>query len=210
MNTAEGKPSIVVLGDWENGLNRLVDWDAIRRRATVTLHNTSLQDDALRQALQAADCAVLVRDRSPMPRALLSRLPRLRHIIFTGTRNKTLDLQAALDQGITVSHTDWGPSKASTCEMTWSLILAAARDERLSSHAWRMRMTRGVHLLVKRGIMAAPGPQSYFCSHIVSLWGMGVGLLHHIRGSNHEERMALVEARLRSGFQRLPISRWPN
>jgi phosphoglycerate dehydrogenase-like enzyme len=127
MSTAGGKPSIVVLGDWENGLARLVDWDAIRRRATVTLHNTSLQGDALREALHEADCAVLVRDRSPMPRALLASLPRLRHILFTGTRNKTLDLQAALDQGITVSHTDWGPSKASTCEMTWSLILAAAR-----------------------------------------------------------------------------------
>jgi AcrR family transcriptional regulator len=92
----------------------------------------------------------------------------------------------------------------------YDLILAAARDERLGIHAWRMRMTRGVHLLVKRGLMPPPGPQSYFCSHIVSLWGMGVGLLHHIRGANHEERIALVEGRLRSGFQRLPISHWPN
>ncbi len=92
----------------------------------------------------------------------------------------------------------------------YDLILAAARDERLSGQAWRMRMTRGVHLLVKRGLIPRPGPQSYFCSHIVSLWGMGVGLLHHIRGGDQEERMALMEARLRSGFRRLPISRWPN
>jgi AcrR family transcriptional regulator len=92
----------------------------------------------------------------------------------------------------------------------YDLILAAARDERLSGQAWRMRMTRGVHLLVKRGLMPPPGPQSYFCSHIVSLWGMGVGLLHHIRGATFDERRALMEARLRSGFERLPISRWPN
>jgi hypothetical protein len=92
----------------------------------------------------------------------------------------------------------------------YDLILAAARDERLGGHAWRMRMTRGIHLLVKRGLMPAPGPQSYFCSHIVSLWGIGVGLLHHIRGAGPDERQALMEARLRAGFQRLPLSRWPN
>jgi AcrR family transcriptional regulator len=92
----------------------------------------------------------------------------------------------------------------------YDLILAAARDERLSGRAWRMRLTRGVYLLVKRGLTPAPGPQSYLCSHIVSLWGIGVGLLHYIRGSDHDERLALVQARLRAGFRRLPISRWPN
>jgi AcrR family transcriptional regulator len=92
----------------------------------------------------------------------------------------------------------------------YDLILAAARDERLSGNAWRMRLTRGIYLLVKRGVIPPPGPQSQFCSHIVSLWGIGVGLLHHIRGASFDERMALVEARLRAGLQRLPLSRWPN
>jgi AcrR family transcriptional regulator len=92
----------------------------------------------------------------------------------------------------------------------YDLILAAARDERLSGHAWRMRMTRGIYLLVKRGVIPPPGPQSQFCSHIISLWGIGVGLLHHIRGATFDERRSLMETRLRAGFQRLPISRWPN
>jgi phosphoglycerate dehydrogenase-like enzyme len=121
------KPSIVVLDDWENGLRERVDWDAVRQRADVVLHNTMLRGEPLLAALRHAQCVVLIRDRTPMPRTLIQQLPELRHIIFTGTRNKTLDLQAALDQGIRVSHTQWGPSKASTCEMTWSLILAAAR-----------------------------------------------------------------------------------
>src|SRR5690606_33311613 len=43
------------------------------------------------------------------------------------TRNNKLDQQAAAAAGITVSNTEWGPSKASTCELTWSLILAAAK-----------------------------------------------------------------------------------
>ncbi len=92
----------------------------------------------------------------------------------------------------------------------YDLILAAARDERLSGQAWRMRLTRGIYLLVKRGVIPPPGQQSQFCSHIVSLWGIGVGLLHHIRGATFDERRTLIEGRLRAGFQRLPISRWPN
>ncbi len=121
------RPSIVVLDDWENGLRDGVDWSAIRRAADVALHNVALRGDALLAALAQADCVVLLRDRTPVGAALLGRLPRLRHIVFTGTRNKTLDAAAAQRAGILVSHTEWGPSKASTCEMTWSLILAATR-----------------------------------------------------------------------------------
>ncbi|MGH8830234.1 MAG: NAD(P)-dependent oxidoreductase, partial [Polaromonas sp.] len=43
-------------------------------------------------------------------------------------RNTTLDLAALAARNIPVSHTEWGPSKDSTCEMTWSLILAATRQ----------------------------------------------------------------------------------
>jgi len=120
-------PRIVVLDDWENGLRTLVDWDAIGRRAEVSIHDRALAGAELLAALRPADCVVLMRDRTPMTRELLQQLPALRHIVFTGTRNNKLDLQAAADAGIAVSHTDWGPSKASTCEMTWALILAAVR-----------------------------------------------------------------------------------
>lgn len=121
------RPKIVVLDDWENALRERVDWKAIGERADVVVHNTMLRGDALLDALRGAQCVVLIRDRTPMPGELLRQLPDLRHILFTGTRNTKLDLPAALAQGILVSHTEWGPSKASTCEMTWSLILAAAR-----------------------------------------------------------------------------------
>ncbi|MBO1112328.1 D-2-hydroxyacid dehydrogenase family protein [Bordetella petrii] len=122
-----GKPRIVVLDDWENGLRSLVDWTAIGRQADVDIHAGPLAGAGLLAALRNVACVVLMRDRTPMTGELMRQLPGLRHIVFTGTRNRTLDLQAAADLGIQVSHTDWGPSKASTCEMTWALILAAVR-----------------------------------------------------------------------------------
>lgn len=48
-------------------------------------------------------------------------------MVFTGTRNTTLDLAALAARGIPVSHTEWGPSKDSTCEMTWQQQLSAER-----------------------------------------------------------------------------------
>ena len=124
---AEQRPRIVVLDDWENALGRFVDWPALQARASVTVHNQPLQGSALVQALADAECVVLFRDRTPVDRALLEQLPRLRQIVCTGSRNQKLDAQAVQERGIGLCFTEWGPSKASTCEMTWSLILACAR-----------------------------------------------------------------------------------
>ena len=130
MNTSisSGKPIIVVVGDAEQALQRLGDWRAIQAAADVTIHYLPLSGNALVGALKDADAVVLVRDRTPFDAALLAALPKLRYVVFTGTRNGTLDLAALKARNIPVSHTDWGPSKESTCELTWSLILAATRQ----------------------------------------------------------------------------------
>jgi phosphoglycerate dehydrogenase-like enzyme len=122
------RPQIVVLGDYEQGLRRLGQWAAIDAAADVTVHSQPLQGEALVSALQRADAVVLVRDRTPMDAALIARLARLRYVVFTGTRNTTLDQEALKARSIPVDHTQWGPSKDSTCEMTWSLILGATRQ----------------------------------------------------------------------------------
>lgn len=122
------RPTIVVVGDAEQALQRLGDWSAINGLADVTIHHLPLQGKALVDALKEADAVVLVRDRTPFDAALLAALPKLRYLVFTGTRNTTLDLAALAARNIPVSHTEWGPSKDSTCEMTWSLILAATRQ----------------------------------------------------------------------------------
>ncbi len=122
------RPNIAILGDAEQALRRLGNWQTIDAQANVAVHPWPLQGDALVAALKDADAAVLVRDRTPFDAALLAQLPKLRYLVFTGNRNTTLDLAAMAARQIPVSHTDWGPSKDSTCELTWSLILAATRQ----------------------------------------------------------------------------------
>jgi phosphoglycerate dehydrogenase-like enzyme len=142
MSTLFARPRIVVLGDAEQALRRLGNWADIDAQADVVVHSQPVHGVALVHALKEADVVVLVRDRTPFSEELLSQLPRLRYLIFTGTRNTTLDQEALAARNIPVSHTQWGPSKDSTCEMTWALILAAKRQleqqtARLRAGHWR-------------------------------------------------------------------------
>ncbi|WP_342050462.1 MULTISPECIES: D-2-hydroxyacid dehydrogenase family protein [unclassified Cupriavidus] len=121
-------PRIVVLGDYERALARLADWSAIEARADVVFHHAPVRGEALAAVLREAEVLVLVRDRTPLDAATLALADKLRFVVFTGTRNTTLDLEALKARDIPVANTEWGPSKESTCEMTWTLILAAARQ----------------------------------------------------------------------------------
>jgi phosphoglycerate dehydrogenase-like enzyme len=142
MTAQTSRPQIVIVGDAEQALRRLGDWRDIEAQADVTIHHQPLSGEALVEALQHADAVVLVRDRTPFDAALLTALPKLRYLVFTGTRNTTLDLAALAARHIPVSHTEWGPSKDSTCELTWALIMAATRQleqqtARLRRGQWR-------------------------------------------------------------------------
>ena len=128
MTPVKARPKIVILGDLEQGLRRLGHWQTIDAQADVTVHHLPLQGAELVAALGDADAAVLVRDRTPFDAALLAQLPKLRYLVFTGSRNSTIDLAAFAARGVPVSHTEWGPSKDSTCELTWALILSATRQ----------------------------------------------------------------------------------
>jgi phosphoglycerate dehydrogenase-like enzyme len=131
------RPTIVVLDDYERALRRLADWSAIDRLAEVRVFHEPLRGDVLHAALAHADAVVLMRDRTPLRAELIARLPTLRLVVFTGTRNTALDVAALAARGIPVCHTEWGPSKDTTCELTWALILAAVK--RLEAHLRLMR-----------------------------------------------------------------------
>ena len=152
-SVAAGKPTIVVVGDAEQALQRLGDWSAIRALADVVFHHAPLRGEALQGALEGADAVVLVRDRTPFDAGLLAALPKLRYLVFTGTRNTTLDIAALKARGIPVSHTECGPSKDSTCELTWSLILAATRQLEQQTALLRSGQWRAEKALPLAGVL---------------------------------------------------------
>lgn len=123
--TPDQLPCIVVLDDYEQAFDTLADWQPVRERARLHIQTTPLKGAPLLALLAGADAVVLMRDRTPLMADLIAQLPRLKLVVFTGTRNLALDSAALAARGIPVCHTGWGPSKDSTAELTWALIMAA-------------------------------------------------------------------------------------
>src|SRR6201987_1381669 len=118
---------IAVLDDYQHVALSLADWSVLDGRATVTVFNDHLADaDAVVERLQPFDIVCVMRERTPMTRNIIERLPKLRLIASTGTRNASIDLKAAEERGVQVVHT--GYTSAPTIELTWALILGSARN----------------------------------------------------------------------------------
>lgn len=138
----EGRPLIVALDDYEDSFRTLADWSAVDRMADVRVERAPLSGEALLSALADANAILLQRDRTPFPATLIDRLPRLEYLVFTGTRNTTLDCEAMRRRRIPVSYSGRAATRDGTCEISWALILAAAKGleasfARMRAGGWR-------------------------------------------------------------------------
>jgi phosphoglycerate dehydrogenase-like enzyme len=135
-------PNIVILGDYERALRRFSQWDKLDQEAKLTIYHEPLRDEALYQVVKDADAIAIVRDRSPFNEAMIARLPKLKFLMFTGERNGTLDAAALVSRNIPMGCTPGGPSKETTAELTWALILGASKNlikqnRLISNGGWR-------------------------------------------------------------------------
>lgn len=117
---------IAVLDDFQGVAFKMADWSALHARAEITVFRDHLSDaSAVVERLKPFQIICVMRERTPLPRAILEQLPNLKLIASTAPRNASIDLTAARECGITVCHT--GYSANGTAELTWGLILAAVR-----------------------------------------------------------------------------------
>lgn len=120
-------PRIAIFDDYQNVALELADWSPVTERATVTVFNDHLSTakDIVDRLLEF-DVVCVMRERTPLTRDILERLPRLKLIASTGPRNASIDAEAAAAFGIEVMHTNYDSSP--TIELTWALILASSRN----------------------------------------------------------------------------------
>ncbi|HWX48463.1 MAG TPA: D-2-hydroxyacid dehydrogenase family protein [Roseomonas sp.] len=142
---------IAVLDDYQQVGRSLADWASLGPDCQVDFLDRPLPDiDTAAAALADYDVIGLMRERMPVPAALIERLPRLKLIVVTGAHNRTLDLEAARARGIRVCHTGGGESFYATTELAWALILAALRhlpqeDRRMRQGLWQGTVGRTLH-----------------------------------------------------------------
>jgi phosphoglycerate dehydrogenase-like enzyme len=128
---------IAVLDDYQNVALDSADWSAIRERADIAVFQNHLADpDAVVGRLLPFDIVCVMRERTPLPRIVIERVPNLKLIASTGPVNAAIDVAAAGDHGIAVVHT--GYRSDPTIELTWALILASARNIVTESNSVRV------------------------------------------------------------------------
>jgi len=114
---------------------------SIAAKAEITVFTDHLADpQAVVERLASFEVVCVMRERTPLPRDVLQRLPRLKLIASTGPRNASIDVKAAAELGITVTAT--GYRSTPTIEFTWALILASVRpivkeNEALRQGRWQ-------------------------------------------------------------------------
>jgi phosphoglycerate dehydrogenase-like enzyme len=136
------------LDDYQAVATQTADWSVLPPDTHVHVFRDHLADQgALVDRLKEFEIVVAMRERTPFPRSLLERLPRLKLLITTGMRNASIDIKAAADRGITVCGT--GGVGYPTAELTWGLILALLRripQEDRATRAGQWQVSLGVGL----------------------------------------------------------------
>ncbi|WP_419898681.1 D-2-hydroxyacid dehydrogenase family protein [Roseomonas sp. USHLN139] len=140
---------IAVLDDYQRVGATLADWQSLGDQAQVDFFDQPLGEQAA-EILADYEVVCLMRERQPMPAALLAQLRNLRLLVTTGAHNRALDVAAARAQGVTVCHTRGGESLYATTELAWALMLAAMRqlpqeDARLRQGLWQASIGRVLH-----------------------------------------------------------------
>ena len=121
------KYQIAILDDYQNVALESADWAVLRDRADISVFRNHLAEpEALIERLLPFDVVCVMRERTPLLRNVIERLPNLKLIASTGSANASIDMAAAGDRGIAVAHT--GYRSDPTIELTWALILASARN----------------------------------------------------------------------------------
>jgi phosphoglycerate dehydrogenase-like enzyme len=118
---------IAILDDYQNVALTMADWTGVASKAEITVFTDHVgEPDDLVARLQPFDVVCVMRERTPLRREVLERLPRLKMIASTGPGNASIDARAASELDIQVTAT--GYRSTATIEFTWALILAGVRN----------------------------------------------------------------------------------
>ena len=116
---------IAILDDYQNATVALKSFAILHGHDVKVFNNTTRGLGQLAIRLAPFDALVLIRERTALNRALLTKLPNLKLISQTGKLAGHVDVAAATELGIAIAEGVGSP--IAPAELTWALIMAAAR-----------------------------------------------------------------------------------
>jgi len=116
---------IAILDDYQDAVRKLSCFELLKGLDVKIFQHGAKGQGQLAIRLADFDVLVLIRERTTLNRALISRLPKLKLICQTGRIGTHVDLKAAGEREIAV--VDGAGDPIAAAELTWALILAANR-----------------------------------------------------------------------------------
>jgi D-3-phosphoglycerate dehydrogenase / 2-oxoglutarate reductase len=160
---------IAVIDDYQNVFNSLAAAAKLKGHEVKAIQTPATTEQALIDTLKGAEAVILLQQRTAMPRKVIEALPDLKMISQTGRNTAHIDIAACKERGIVVSAGGGGPPNA-TAEITWGLILSAARSipaevQAMKEGKWQIALgtvlagkTLGIYAFGKIGsVVAAVG-----------------------------------------------------
>jgi D-3-phosphoglycerate dehydrogenase len=120
---------VAILDDYQNVSLILGNFKKLNKDFNFHVFNESFEnEDDVIDKLKDFEILLVMRERTPITKNIIKNLKKLKLIITSGMRNKSIDLLAAREKNIPVCGTD--SNSNSTAELTWALILGLARNLR--------------------------------------------------------------------------------
>ena len=118
---------VAILDDYQNVSQQFVDIEKLSGKYEFKIFSEPFIDEAdALEKLADFEALLIMRERTPMTKNLIDNLSKLKFIITSGLRNKSIDLETAKKRKIIVCGTEINIHP--TPELTWALILGLARN----------------------------------------------------------------------------------
>ena len=120
---------VAVLDDYQNVFKQIIDLEKYKLNYDFKIFNEPFIDenDAVVN-LEDFEAIFIMRERTPITKSMIEKLPKLKYVMTSGMRNNSIDLDAAKKREIIVCGTDINSNPAA--EITWALILGLLRNMR--------------------------------------------------------------------------------
>ena len=171
---------VAILDDYQDAFRTLKCAARLKGHEVTTYHDTVKDPARLAERLNGHDAVILLQQRTPVPRAVVEKLTRLKLISQTGRNANHIDLAACTEKGITVCGTGAGAVNH-TAELTWGLIFSSLRHipeevQRLKAGKWQTTVgttvagkTLGVYAYGRIGSIVAKAGRAFEMK--VVCWG---------------------------------------
>ena len=118
---------VAVLDDYQNAFQQIVDVEKYKNKFDLKIFdNPFIDENEAIIELEDFEALLIMRERTPITKTVIESLPKLKYIMTSGMRNKSIDLEVAKKRNIIVCGTEINSNPAA--EITWALILGLYRN----------------------------------------------------------------------------------